>query len=473
MAQALWEMTAQQLAATIAVADCSASEALESVLARTAQINPRLNALPIVLTESARRAAQAADRHKACGHPLGPLHGVPVTIKNNQDIAGQSTTEGSQALRDNIAPEDSPVVANLKAAGAIVLGISNTPALSMRWFTDNALHGQTLHPWDERLTPGGSSGGAAVAVASGMGPIAHGNDTAGSVRYPAYACGVFGLRPTPGCIPAYKHTAPGRGISHQLFTVQGPLARCMGDIRLAFAAMRRGSPLDPLWVPAAVSPDNVQRPLRIGVFSHHPQYDAHPHVTRTLHDVAKLFESLGAEVQVTTAPHFEEVTHIFGGLSWNDMRRKGVDAVRRMGDEATRLILDRSLAAAPDWGRDDYLDALSRRLELARAWTLWLDTFDVVVMPVSWEPPFRINEDLGPVARYESMVRAQSPLVATACLGFPCLAVPVGGPAQQSKLQPLGVQLIAQPFQEDWLMRVGEIIEKHLPVQARMQTISA
>lgn len=467
MAQALWQLSAQQLAATIAAGDCSASQALDSVLGRIAQINPRLNALPVVLTESARQAAQAADQHQAAGQSLGPLHGVPVTIKNNQDIAGQATTEGSEALRDNLAPHDSPVVANLKAAGAIVLGISNTPALSMRWFTDNALHGQTLHPWDAALTPGGSSGGAAVAVASGMGPIAHGNDTAGSIRYPAYACGVFGLRPSPGRIPAYKHTAPGRGISHQLFTVQGPLARCMADIRLAFAAMGQGSPLDPLWVPPPAAEPLPDRALRIGVFSRHPDYPAHPAVTQVLQDVADTLAKNGAEVHDTVPPVFEEVTQLFHGLSTNDMRRKGIAAVERMGDDATRLILARGLSRAPDWDRDAYLDALARRLELARAWSLWLQAFDVVVMPVSWEPPFLVNEDLGPESRYQAMVRAQSPLVAPACLGVPGLAVPVGG----HSAMPLGVQLIAPPFHEERLLRVGEIIEKYLPMPDRMLDI--
>lgn len=154
MSTPLWQLTAQALAQDIASGQTSASAAIESVLARIDEVNPRLNALPMVLADAAREAALAADRHQAAGRPLGPLHGVPVSIKNNQDIAGLPTTEGSVALQDNLAPADSPVVANLREAGAIVVGISNTPALSMRWFTGNALHGQTLNPFDARLTPG-------------------------------------------------------------------------------------------------------------------------------------------------------------------------------------------------------------------------------------------------------------------------------------------------------------------------------
>jgi amidase len=465
MAQ-LWQLTAQALAARIAAGQASASEAIDSVLQRIEQVNPRLNALPVVLADSAREAAREADRRQAAGMALGPLHGVPVSIKNNQDIAGHATTEGSTALQANIAPDDSPLVANLRAAGAIVVGISNTPALSMRWFTRNDLHGQTLNPWDAQLTPGGSSGGAAVAVACGMGPIAHGNDTAGSIRYPAYACGVYGLRPTPGRIPAYKHTAPARGISHQLFTVQGPLARTVADVRLAFAAMARGSPLDPLWVPAPLEEAPGAQRMRIGVFSQHPDYPVHPQVRQSLLETAGVLARAGCAVEETSPPVFEELGRLFGGLSVSDMRRKGVDAVRRMGDDATRTILERMLARAPVWDRDDCLEALARRLELMRAWNLWLEAYDAVLMPVSWEPPFLLDQDLGDERRYEAMVRAQSPLVATACLGMPSLVVPVGQPAPTDTSPPLGVQLLAQPFAEARLLRVAQAIEDSMPAPA-------
>jgi amidase len=463
MAQ-LWQLTAQALATRIAAGEATACEALESVLGRIEQINPKLNALPVILADSARQAAREADQRQAAGQALGPLHGVPVSIKNNQDIAGQATTEGSTALQGNIAAADSPLVDNLRQAGAIVVGISNTPALSMRWFTQNDLHGQTLNPWDAQLTPGGSSGGAAVAVACGMGPIAHGNDTAGSIRYPAYACGVYGLRPTPGRIPAYKHTSPARGFSHQLFTVQGPLARTVGDVRLAFEAMAQGSPLDPLWVPAPLEEAPGTARMRIGVFSQHPDYPAHPRVKASLLQAAKLLAKAGYAVEDTTPPMFDELGPLFGGLSVSDMRRKGVDAVQRMGDDATRTILERMLTRAPVWDRDDCFDALARRLELARAWNLWLQAYDVVLMPVSWEPPFQVNEDLGPLSRYEAMVRTQSPLVATACVGMPSLVVPLPGSQADDATAPLGVQLVAQPFAEGRLLRVAQTIEDSAPL---------
>jgi len=208
------------------------------VLDRIAQLNPRLNALPYVLADEARAAADAADRAVAAGATLGPLHGVPVTTKVNVDQKGWPTTNGLVALKDLVATEDSPPVANLRDAGAVIVGRSNVPAFSIRWYSDNDLHGRTLNPWNDGVTPGGSSGGAAAAVAGGMGPIGHGNDFGGSIRYPAYCCGIVGLRPSPGRVPAFNPSGTEeRSIAPQLMSVQGPLARSVEDARLGLVAL--------------------------------------------------------------------------------------------------------------------------------------------------------------------------------------------------------------------------------------------
>ena len=198
----LWRWSATDLARAIASGKVSSREAVQSTLGRIAQVNPALNAIVQVLAEEALAAADVADAAVRAGYRLGPLHGVPTTTKVNVDQRGCATTNGVVEFRNVMATEDSPVVANLRKAGAIIVGRTNTPAFSHRWFTDNDLHGATYNPWDKNLTPGGSSGGAASAVAAGMGAVAHGNDFGGSIRYPAYACGIAGLRPTPGRIPA-------------------------------------------------------------------------------------------------------------------------------------------------------------------------------------------------------------------------------------------------------------------------------
>ena len=263
MTTELWQLSATELAGRIARRETTARAATESVLSRIAVANPQVNALATVTADSALQAADAADAAQARGDTLGALHGVPVTIKINIDVKGEPTTDGVAAFKDNIATSNSPLVQNMVNAGAIIVGRNNAPAFSLRWFTDNSFHGRTLNPFDAGVTPGGSSGGAAAATAMGMGCIAHGNDYGGSVRYPAWACGVVGLRTTVGRIPAFKATAPNRIISNQQMSVQGPLTRTVADARLALQVMSQGSPLDPQWVPAPLQCDDSAKPTRV------------------------------------------------------------------------------------------------------------------------------------------------------------------------------------------------------------------
>src|SRR4029079_7084193 len=186
----LWRWGAVELARAIRAREISSREAVGSCLARIEAVNPRINAIVDLMADEALRAADKAD---AAPDKTGGLHGVPVTLKINVDVAGRPTTNGVMAFNDKIPTEESPCVIQWRNAGAIFVGRTNVPAFSTRYFTDNALHGRTLNPWDPKRTPGGSSGGAAAAVATGMGAIAHGNDRAGSVRYPSYACGVYRL----------------------------------------------------------------------------------------------------------------------------------------------------------------------------------------------------------------------------------------------------------------------------------------
>ena len=234
MTDEIWRWDATRMAGAIARREISSREAVSSCLERMAAVNPRLNAVTVDLGAAAGAAADRADAAVARGDALGALHGVPVTIKENIDQAGCATTNGVVAFRNLIAQEDSPVVANWTAAGAVIIGRTNTPAFSFRLDTENDLRGRTWNPWSEQHTPGGSSGGAASSVAAGITPLAHGNDIAGSIRYPAYACGLAGLRPSFGRVPAFNPSGGGeRSMSSQLMSVQGPLARSVRDLRLA------------------------------------------------------------------------------------------------------------------------------------------------------------------------------------------------------------------------------------------------
>jgi amidase len=239
---------------------------VSAAIERMQASNPAINAVTLDLSEQALADAARADDARSAGERCGPLHGVPITIKENADQEGLPNPNGVAAFKDLIAPGDASVVVNLKKAGAIVIGRTNTPEFSLRYFTDNPLRGLTHNPWKEGITPGGSSGGAAASVAMGIGDIAHGNDLGGSLRYPAYACGVATIRPSLGRVPAYNpSSAEERPPSFQLMSVQGPIARQVEDVRLALSVMAAGDPRDPWWVPAPLEGPDPSAPVGVAV----------------------------------------------------------------------------------------------------------------------------------------------------------------------------------------------------------------
>src|SRR6202521_2619344 len=233
----LWRLSAADIAALIKSKKVSAKQAASAALARLDAVNPSINAVVDHRPEDVLAQAAAIDAAIARNQDIGPLAGVPVTVKVNIDQVGFATTNGLKLQRDVIAATNSPVVDNLRKAGAVILGRTNCPAFSYRWFTTNLVHGNTKNPRDPSITPGRASGGAVAAVAAGIGHIAHGTDIAGSIRYPAYACGVHGLRPTAGRVAAHNAALPERTLGAQISAVSRPLARTIGDIRIALAAM--------------------------------------------------------------------------------------------------------------------------------------------------------------------------------------------------------------------------------------------
>src|SRR5579859_1647488 len=254
----IWRLPAQELAGLVKSKKVSAREAATSALARLDAVNPAINAVVDHRPDDVLAQAAEVDAAIARGDDVGVLAGVPVTIKANIDQAGYANTNGLKMQRDTIAKDNSPVVDNLRKAGAVILGRTNCPAFCYRWFTTNLVHGDTKNPRDPHVTPGGSSGGAGAAVAAGIGHIAHGTDIAGSIRYPAYANGIHGLRTTTGRIAAFNAALPERTIGPQISAVSGPLARSIGDLRIALAAMSAYDPRDPWWVPAPL--DGPPRP---------------------------------------------------------------------------------------------------------------------------------------------------------------------------------------------------------------------
>lgn len=451
-----WRLGAEACAAAIRAGRLTATAVTESVLARIQAVNPHLNAIVDLMAEEALAAAAEADRLQRAGRIIGPLHGVPVTVKINVDCRGRPTTNGVSAFRELIAAEDSPPVAALRRSGAIIVGRTNTPAFSLRWFTDNELHGRTLNPFDPARTPGGSSGGAAVAVATGMGAIAHGNDYGGSIRYPAYACGVAGLRPTVGRVPAHNATATAeRTITNQLMSVQGPLARSVADCRLALAALARPDPRDPNFTPVPIAPA-APAPLRRAALFTGPAAATDAAVTEAVERAGAFLAAAGIEVIRTAPPHFGEAASLCRSLVHEDLRRGSAAVLERLGDEALRRILAFSLARHPPTGFEAFLAGLARRFTLAREWSLFLHDYDVLVLPTSFRLPFPVDADIRSAEEAEEVSAAQAPLLAPALLGLPGLSLPLG----LAGGIPVGVQIVARRFGEDLCLAAGEVIER-------------
>ena len=248
----LWRLPATELAHLIRTREVSAREAAESALQRLNAVNPQINAIVAHRPDWVREQADQVDKLVARGEDPGPLAGVPVTVKINTDQAGFATTNGTRQQESLVAHANSPAVDNLQRAGAVLLGRSNAPTFALRWFTSNLVHGATRNPRDPSLTPGGSSGGAAAGVAAGIGHLALGTDIGGSIRYPAYACGIHGLRPTFGRVPAFNASSPERPIGAQFMSSTGPIGRTVEDLRVALLAMSARDLRDPWWVPAPI-----------------------------------------------------------------------------------------------------------------------------------------------------------------------------------------------------------------------------
>src|ERR1700720_3986 len=301
----LWRLSAADIAVLIRSKKVSAKQAASAALARLDAVNPSINAVVDHRPEDVLAQAAAIDAAIARNEDIGSLGGVPVTVKVNIDQVGFATTNGLKLQRDVIAATNSPVIDNLRKAGAVILGRTNCPAFSYRWFTTNLIHGDTRNPRDPGITPGGSSGGAGAAVAAGIGHFAHGTAIAGPIRSPAYACGVHGLRPTVGRIAAFNASLPERMIGPQISAVSGPLARTIGDLRISLAAMSMPDARDPWWVPAPL--EGPPMPKRVALCVNPEGLDPVAEVRAAVVDAAKRLERAGWKVEeVTSLPPLKE-----------------------------------------------------------------------------------------------------------------------------------------------------------------------
>lgn len=450
----LWRLSAVELARRVKTREVSAREAAESALQRLDAVNPTINAVVAHRPEWVLQQADDIDRAIARGEDPGPLAGVPVTTKINIDHAGFATTNGTRLQENLIAEVSSPAVDNLQKAGAIMLGRTNSPTFALRWFTSNQVHGRTLNPHNPSITPGGSSGGGAAAVTAGIGQIALGTDIGGSVRYPAYACGVHGLRPTSGRVPVFNASSPERAIGAQLMSAAGPMARTIGDLRLGLLALAAPDLRDPWYMPMPLVGRDV--PLRAALCLRPGGMQIAREVEDALRDAAQRLADAGWTIEeIDDTPSMRETALLQERLWLGDGFDALVDSVARDGDPGAQAVVDAARLKVKDLPADVISRSLVRRTTLLRQWRLFLDQYAVVLMPVSGELPFPDDLDQQGAAGFDRVWEAQLTMRALPAMGLPGLAVTT----QLIDGVPVGVQIVAAHYREDLCLLAGEAIE--------------
>jgi amidase len=453
----IWRLSAAEVASLVRARKISAREAMTAALARLERVNPLINAVVDYRADYSLAQADAVDAAVARGEQVGPLIGVPITIKVLTDQAGFATTNGLRLQRDLVAETNSPMVDNFLKSGATIVGRTNTPAFSYRWFTDNQLHGLTKNPHNNAITPGGSSGGAGAATAAGIGHIGHGTDIAGSVRYPAYACGIHGLRLTLGRAPNYNGSGPERSIGSQIMAVSGPLARTIADLRLALEAMaapHAPDARDPWYVPVPIDGPKVAKRAALCIAP--DGLEVASEVKAALVDAAKRLERAGWTVEeIANTPPLKEAAQLQVHLWIGDNYEAQLAAAEKEGDAGALACLRGHAEMGRSLDLPTFSKTLIRRATLTRAWQMFFDKYPVLLMPVSGELPFADQLDLRDADSWARVWRAQVPMIGTPFMGLPGLTVSTGMVGRT----PVGVQLVAGRYREDLCLAAGEAIE--------------
>jgi amidase len=455
---------AGELAGMIASGEVTSTEVIEAHLARIAEVNPHLNAVTVTLTDEARATAAAVDRAVAAGNKLGPLAGVPFSVKENIDVAGSATTWGVAALSGQIASADAPMVARLRDAGAIPIARTNLPDFAFRWHTESGRAGHTRNPWDPTRTPGGSSGGEAVALATGMTPLGLGNDLGGSLRIPAQMCGITAIKPSRGRVAEGAVTEPRiQPISIQQTMVAGPMARRVADLRLALGILSAADARDPRWVPAPSRGPAVDDPIRVAVVRDPLGAGIDPHVRAGIDRAADWLADAGYHVVDAEPPMIGEATQawvdvIFAdvGMIWSNMEPIAGPGVKSFIDACTAQGVFKPVDQMAQ------LAAWEAIYQLAASWGQFLEQHPIVLSPVTCVRPWLVGEDITHVAEIAAAMRMVVPVN---ILGLPSCAVPVGA----DEGLPQGIQLIGARFREDLLLDAAQAVEDRAPVLTPIQ----
>ena len=456
----LTRLPASAVAAAIAAGRTRSAELVEACLARIAALDGELEAFVTVCGEEALADAALADRERAAGRLRGPLHGVPVGIKDITLTAGIRTTFGSRAFEHHVPDVDDACVARLRGAGAIVIGKTNTPEFAFGALCTNALRGPTANPYDRRFSSGGSSGGSAVAVAAAMVPLAHGTDFGGSVRTPASFCGVVGLRPTPGRIPA----APKR-FAWNAMSAHGVLARDVTDAALMLEAMSGADLADPLsagiapWRRDSLDEGGAVRP-RIAYSVDLGFAKVQSEVAAMFHRAIDAMRRLDLEL-APGAPDPAGAQHAFETIRAAQLQASFAELAERH-----RELLSPSFLWNVDRGRgisaSDYLAAEAERSQLYDRFARFFRDHDVLATVSAAVPPFpNTQENVTEIEGVEmaNIIDYLRVTYLVSLVGFPSVSIPCGFTAAGL---PIGMQLVARPFEETALLHFARRLEREL-----------
>ncbi|MCH7766030.1 MAG: amidase [Acidobacteria bacterium] len=450
--------SAVEMARMIRDKKISPVELVQAHLDRIERLNPQLNAFVSVDSARALEAARKAEAAVMQGATVGPLHGVPVTIKSSIDVAGLRCETGSKLRAGHIAEADAPLVARLKAAGAIVLGNTNVPEMLMAFETDNLLYGRTNSPWDLERTPGGSSGGEAAAIAAGCSAGGVGSDGAGSVRVPAHFSGICGLKPTPGRIPATGHFPPSLG-PFALLGVVGPLARTVADLQLLFEAIAGPDKGDACAAPVPLRrlSDAEVRKIRIGYFEDDGRTPVTPETRAAVRTAAEALKQQGFEVEPFRPEGLErarQLLWLFFGFGARMLLGKEFEG--RASSQIPALM--QYALQAPLLTAEELLNAWMERDQLVIGLAEQMEKFPVLLCPVCAVPAFRHGERAWTInGQSISYLDAMSYTPWFNLLGNPGVVVPVG---RSPEGLPIGVQVVARLHEEEVALAVAAQIEQ-------------
>lgn len=436
-------------------------ELADAHLAKIGSLNPKLNAFVHVDPDRVRRAARDAESAVMAGKPLGSLHGVPISVKSSVDVAGLPCESGSRLRAGYIPTQDAPLVARLRNAGAIVLGVTNTPELLMAWETDNLLYGRTNSPWDLARTAGGSSGGEAAAIAAGMSAGGVGSDGGGSIRVPAHFSGICGVKPTPGRIPATGHFPPSGG-PFALIGVVGPMARTVVDVRSLFEVMQGPDDGDTCAAPVPLrwpSGDEA-RALRIGYFEDDGRTPVTPETRNAVRKAAEALRRAGFQVDPFRPEGLEESRVLwkkFFVVAGSMLIRPMFQGRERDLSPILKQFLDGS-EAEPALSGDSLLEAwIGRDVVRARFWAQ-MRKYPILLCPAAAIPAFRHGERSWTIdGQTVNYLDAWSYTEWFNLLGNPAAVIPVSHSAEGL---PIGVQIVGRPWEEEQVLAVASALER-------------